>query len=181
MKNLKRLSKFLALALRHRPLDFGLRLDDEGFTDVQAIWQVIHSEFGQHYTWEDLEAVVAGDSDGKKRYEIRDDQIRAMYGHNRTIAIAYPPAVPPEYLYHGTYQAAVGAIQQAGLLPRQRQYVHLTTNTARALKVAQRHSNEIVLLTIRALQAHNSDHVFYHAETEHYLTPLIPPEFIDFP
>jgi putative RNA 2'-phosphotransferase len=181
MKNLEKLSKFLALILRHEPLKYGLELDEQGFTDAQDLWGVIQAELGNRYTWEDLETVVAGDKDGKKRYELRDQRIRAMYGHNRTVSVTYEPATPPAVLYHGTNQQALASIRNEGLQALGRQYVHLTTNTARAEKVAARRSEKIILLTIRASDAHNAGIIFHHAETEHYLARHIPAAYIDFP
>jgi putative RNA 2'-phosphotransferase len=181
MKNLEKLSKFLALVLRHEPLEFGVQLDDEGFTDVDYLWLVIQEKYGDRYTWDDLETVVAGDADGKKRYELRDKRIRAMYGHNRTVNITYEPATPPEILYHGTNKQALAGIRKDGLQALGRQYVHLTTNTARAEKVAARRGEKIILLTIRASEAHQAGIVFHHAETEHYLAKHIPAAYIDIP
>lgn len=181
MKNPERLSKFLALALRHEPEKFGITLDKQGFTDVEHFWTVIQSRFGQRYSWQDLLDVVAGDATGKKRYEIRQSRIRAMYSHNRTVAIDYPPAVPPELLYHGTNEKALADIRQAGLKSLGRQFVHLTTSTQRAENVARRRGEKTVLLTIRALEAHQAGLIFHHPEDEHYLVKAVPPQFIVFP
>lgn len=181
MKNLEKLSKFLALILRHEPQKFGLALDDEGFTDADDVLLAVQIRYGAHYTWEDIETVVAGDKYGKKRYEIRDDKIRAMYGHSihNGTEIQYPPAIPPEYLYHGTSRVILPLIQENGLARQQRQYVHLTTSLDIARRVAQRHSKNTVILRIRAQEASTSGHIFYHPEVEHYLVKAIPPEFIE--
>jgi putative RNA 2'-phosphotransferase len=183
MNNLKTLSKYLALVLRHEPEAAGLRLDEQGFTDVTALWAAVQQRFGaQRYTLADLETVVAGDADGKKRYEIQQGRIRALYGHNRAVPVVYAaPVLPPARLYHGTSRAALPAIQQHGLLALERQFVHLTTRVDRAQRVARRHADSTVLLVIRADEAHAAGCVFYHAETEHYLVAALPPEFIDFP
>lgn len=180
MKHLDKLSKFLALILRHEPQKFGLELDEEGFTDADDVLLTVQTRFGTRYSWADIETVVAGDTHGKKRYELRANQIRAMYGHSlqNGVAIQYPPAIPPEYLYHGTFHAILPLIQEHGLVRQQRQYVHLTTNQAIAHRVAQRHSRDTVLLQISALAAHQAGHPFFHPETEHYLTRAVPPEFI---
>jgi putative RNA 2'-phosphotransferase len=182
MKNLVKLSKFLALALRHEPAKFGLTLDDQGFTDTDGLWNVVQTKFdGTTYDMNDLLAVVAGDQDGKKRYEIQGRRIRAMFGHNASVQVEYPPAVPPELLYHGTNAGALAAIRKEGLKSLGRQYVHLTTNLQRAEKVAQRRGEHIIMLTIRALEAHQAGYVFHHAESEHYLVKALPPALIDFP
>lgn len=180
MADLKRLSKFLAVMLRHNPDQFGLTLDEEGFTDTDLVWAAVKERYGDQFTYDDLLKVVAGDQDGKKRYEIRGRQIRAMYGHSDVRPITYPPAEPPEFLYHGTSDAALDAIRREGLKSLGRQYVHMGTNIERAKRVGQRHDGKTIILNIRALEAHRAGVVFYHAETEHYLATAIPPEFIDF-
>ncbi len=181
MANLTRLSKFLALALRHKPERFGLILDSEGFADLGVVSSLVEKRFQGRYTHADLEAVVAGDRYGKKRYEIRGGRIRALFGHSDVQPIAYPSAVPPEILYHGTTPQAVSSIRKHGLKSQARQYVHLTTNVDHAGRVAKRRTKEIVLLVVRAREAHNTGLVFHHPEAEHYLVLEVPPKFIDFP
>lgn len=176
-----RLSKFLALMLRHEAEKFGLVLDEEGFTDTDMVWAQIQKRYPGQYDYPDLLAVVAGDQDGKKRYEIRDRQIRALFGHSDVRPITYPPAVPPEILYHGTSDQAISGIRAEGLKSQARQYVHLAINTKRATKVAVRHKGQPVILQIRAAEAHAAGIVFYHPEPEHYLADFIPSLYIDFP
>ncbi|MDX2137559.1 MAG: RNA 2'-phosphotransferase, partial [Chloroflexota bacterium] len=162
-KHLTRLSKFLAVLLRHEPQKFGLTLDSEGYADTDAVWAQIVRRYGNQYTHADLLRVVEGDSSGKKRYEIVGRKIRALYGHS-SVEVSYAPAVPPELLYHGTVQAAMDSIRQHGLMAQARQFVHLTTSEERARTVAGRHAGDTVLLTIRAGDAHRAGIVFYHPE-----------------
>jgi len=177
---LVRLSKFLAVLLRHEPEKFGLTLDEEGFAETELVWEQVNKRFPGRYTYNDLLEVVDGDQDGKKRYEIRGRQIRAMFGHSMPEKIQYPPAIPPEILYHGTTSAALPSIHAEGLKSLSRQYVHLTTNRQRAERVGQRHKGKTVLLLIHAGEAYRAGIVFYHPEPEHYLAEAIPPEFIAF-
>ena len=109
-KDLKRLSKFLAVILRHNPSDFAIELDEHGFAAIEPVWQAILKKYGDTYSYEELETIVEGDETGKKRYEILGDKIRAMYGHSQISEISYPPAIPPETLYHGTNPKALEAI-----------------------------------------------------------------------
>lgn len=179
-KDLTKLSKFLALMLRHNPEEFGLSLDEEGFTALEPVWKAIRAKYGNRYDENDLLRIVEGDERGKKRYEIYQGQIRAMYGHSEP-EVSYPPAEPPEFLYHGTNPKAVAAIRKEGLTSQARQYVHMTTNLSNAVVVAKRRTGNPLILTIRAREAHEAGTVFHHAETEHYLAREIPPAFINFP
>lgn len=184
MADLEKLSKFLAYVLRHSPEEANLTLDDQGFTPVDDLWAAVQKRFGSRYTWADLLAIVEGDKTGKKRYEIDGRQIRALYGHNVAITeITYEPAVPPEFLFHGTNEKALKLIKVEGLKSLGRQYVHCTTSLERAMIVAGRRtsSDKIVMLQILATEAHAAGIVFYHPEPEHYLAKEIPAAYIRFP
>jgi putative RNA 2'-phosphotransferase len=181
MNDLIRLSKFLAVLLRHQPEKFGLTLDEEGFADTDLVWEQVNKRFPGRYTYTDLLRVVEGDQDRKKRYEIRGRHIRAMFGHSTPEKIVYPPAIPPEILYHGTASEALASIRADGLKSLSRQYVHLTSNKQRAETVGRRHKGKTVMLIIRAAEAHRAGTVFYHPEPEHFLAEAVHPEFIEFP
>ena len=182
MADLEKLSKFLAYVLRHNPQEVDLTLDEQGFTPIDDLWAAVQKRFGNRYTWPDLLAVVEGDKTGKKRYEIDGRQIRALIGHNVDITeITYEPAVPPDVLFHGTNEKALKLIKVEGLKSLGRQYVHCTTSVQRAMTVAQRRSDEIVMLEILASEAHTAGIEFYHPEPEHYLVKELPAAYIRFP
>jgi len=180
MANLTKLSRFLSLMLRHRADDFGLTLDSEGFTDIDAVWAQVEKRFGKGFTQADLDTLLTENEAGKQRFEQRGEQIRALYGHSKVTEIEYEPAEPPEFLYHGTVDKALSAIRKQGLTGQKRQYVHLSTNTERATDVAGRRG-EPILLRIKAKIAHDAGIVFYHPEPKHYLVKTLAPEYIEFP
>lgn len=180
MVDLRKLSKFLSLILRHRAGDFGLTLDDEGFVDTDAVWALVQKRYPDKYQYGDLLSLMESGTDGKRRFEIKGRKIRARYGHTAVQTVTYPPVTPPEYLYHGTTPDALDAIRREGLQPQQRQFVHLSLEPDWAHMVGKRHAGQPVVLRIRALEAHAAGHIFHHPEPKHYLTMTIPPEFIDF-
>ena len=77
MTNLTRLSKFLAVVLRHDATKFGVELDAEGFTDVDVVWKIVQNRYPGQFDYCDLLQVVEGDQHGKKRYEIRDGRAKS--------------------------------------------------------------------------------------------------------
>ncbi|MCU0497870.1 MAG: RNA 2'-phosphotransferase [Anaerolineae bacterium] len=178
MPDLKRLSKFLALMLRHEADQFGLVLDEHGFTDLERVWAHVEQRYGRTYQRQDLTDLLTSEA-GRQRYQLQGDRIRALYGHSQVTPIEYERAIPPAILYHGTTPQAAESIRQQGLRAQQRQYVHLSTSIDRAIDVAGRHGNP-VLLVIRALEAHHAGIAFYHPEDQHYLVESLPPEYIDF-
>ena len=91
MANLTKLSKFLSLMLRHRAEDFGLTLDEQGFTNIDAVWEQIEKRYDTRYTRADLDELLKTTEVGKQRFERKGDQIRALYGHSRVTEIQYEP------------------------------------------------------------------------------------------
>ncbi|MGC9400771.1 MAG: RNA 2'-phosphotransferase [Anaerolineae bacterium] len=174
-KHLK-LSKFLSLLLRHRPARFPIPLDDEGYADLSEIMTILKGL--PNFRWAtraDVEAVV--ESPDRRRFEIHDDRIRALYGHT-AFRPTYDAVEPPALLYHGTAPAALKAIRREGLRPMQRQYVHLATTRKTARSIALRHTHEPVILVVDAARAHTDGVAFYHPTEEIYLCEHVPAEYI---
>ena len=176
--NLTKLSKFLALVLRHKAANFSLELDGDGYADIEAMWALIENRFGDAYLIDDLLTVVEGDKRGKKRYELVNGKIRALFGHSTVERIAYPSVEPPQQLFHGTTSDAVDTILQTGLEARSRQYVHLTSDYGMAQTVARRHSEHIVILVILAQEAYEAGVIFHNPAPNIYLAQAIPAQFI---
>ena len=88
--------------LRHRPDAIGIELDEEGFTDAKVLVEKM-AERHPGFAMEDLESVVRDDD--KRRYTLRDGQIRANQGHSIEGIAAFEttPKTPPDTLYHGTW------------------------------------------------------------------------------
>ena len=181
MVNRIRLSKFLSVILRHRAQDFGLVLDTQGFADFDALREIVRQRSTDQYSEEDWQAVLSGQTDGKKRFEVMGGRIRALYGHSKVTPIEYQSVEPPKTLYHGTNSRALKSIRRQGLQPMKRQYVHLSTTIERAVKVGSRRTDQVILLKIRSADAHGSGISFYNPEPEHFLAKTIPLDFIDFP
>jgi len=125
--------------------------------------------------------VLDGQTDGKKRFEVTGERIRALYGHSKVRPIEYPPVEPPPILYHGTHPQALKPIRSQGLQSMKRQYVHLSKTIDRAIKVGSRRTEQVILLKIRASDAYHSGISFYNPEPEHFLAKNIPVDFIEFP
>jgi putative RNA 2'-phosphotransferase len=178
MPDLKRLSKLLAVILRHEPEKFGIVLDEQGFAPTQTVWQAIQKHYKNSVTYDDFLAVVEAKHASKKRYEIQGDSVRAMYGHSTETPIVYEAMTPPEILYHGTTSLALESILKSGIQSQARQYVHLTDDVALAEEVGTRHKGQFVLLVVHALQAHTNGVEFYYPQPRHYLAKFVPKEFI---
>ena len=182
-RRLIKLSKFMALILRHQPERFALALDDEGWASLAEVMEILHGL--PNFRWAtraDVMAVVeAGTGDDKRRFQVAGDRIRARYGHSLSQAIRYEPCMPPSRLYHGTAPEALEAIRRDGLKPMERQYVHLSPDQGTAVRVGSRHASCPIILTVRAAEAYAVGIAFYQADEAVYLAGRIPVEYVEFP
>jgi len=130
-------SKRLAYVLRHAPESVGLKLDSEGFVGVDELLTALRRS-GAALEPDELEEIVRLDSKG--RYQLLDGRIRAVQGHSTTqVDRTFPERVPPPQLFHGTASTARNVIEQQGLKPMSRHYVHLSGDLETAKVVGRRH------------------------------------------
>jgi putative RNA 2'-phosphotransferase len=176
--DLTTISRTLALALRHEPWQYELELDAEGWTPVDALLAALRDEKAQ---WHDLTAEDFADvirTSAKRRYEMADGRIRALYGHSVPGKLARTAATPPERLYHGTSPKALERIQKLGLKPMSRQYVHLSNNRADAVEVGRRKHPQPVILLVDAAQAATAGVPFYVGNEKVWLADHVPARFL---
>ena len=180
-RRLVKLSKFLALILRHQPERFALALDEEGWARLPEVMEILRGL--PNFRWatraDVMRVVEEGAGDGKRRFQVEGKRIRARYGHSIEQSIVYEPCTPPAPLYHGTSLGALESIRREGLKPMGRQYVHLSPDIKTAILVGARHDEQPILLTVRAAEAHAAGVEFYRADEAVYLARYIPPEFLD--
>jgi len=158
-------SKTMSYALRHRPEEFGLVLDKEGWVDIKTFCDALAScKNPIRLTEADIARIIAGSE--KKRFEISNGKIRATYGHSVESRIEFTPSVPPSVLYHGTSNKALDSIRKNGLLPMNRQYVHLSSDVATARKVGERHDRNPAILVIDAAKMHADGMKFFHSAND---------------
>ena len=178
---MKRLSRFLALVLRHQPERFALDLDGEGWASLSEVMEIVRGL--PNFRWatraDVMRAVEEGSGDGKRRFEIERDRIRVRYGHSFDQPITYEPSAPPPVLYNGTSPEALEAIRREGLLPMQRQYVHLSPDRETTILVGIRHDRSPAVLKVRAAEAHAAGIAFYQADEAVYLAKHVPREFVE--
>jgi putative RNA 2'-phosphotransferase len=171
-----RLSKWLALVLRHQPAGAGLVLDPAGWADVDQLLAGSVAA-GVHLGREELVEVVAAND--KRRYELDPSgrRIRARQGHSAAVGVdlGLTPVEPPVLLYHGTVERSVGAIVADGLWPMGRQYVHLSPDVATARVVGGRRGRPVVL-EVRASAMAVDGHVFYQSANGVWLVDHVPPD-----
>ena len=75
----ERLSRFLTFLLRHKPKDYPLAIDGEGFAPWQDVVDWCRQRF-YDVSEEQIRSLIDGAE--KKRFEIRGEKVRATYGHS---------------------------------------------------------------------------------------------------
>jgi len=169
------ISKTLSHALRHSPDAYDLTLDSQGWCSLSDLVFALNSR-GLNVDESIIEKMI--ESSIKKRHEILNGKIRALYGHSVENKIVKNAAEPPEYLFHGTVQSRLGSIMEKGLLPMNRQYVHLSSDEKTAEIVGRRRKGILVILKIRAKDASLSGIKFYSEENGVWLSNEISSKYI---
>ena len=176
----KEISRYLSFILRHKPEEINLELNSEGWGDISELIEKSQPINNTKLTLEIIKAIVKNSD--KKRFQISDDglSIRAIQGHsNVNIQRKFTEKTPPEFLYHGTAARFLESIKKHGLVPKDRQYVHLTEDKKTAVSVGTRYGEPQVLI-INALQMNDKGFQFYETENNVWLVKKVPTEFISF-
>lgn len=170
----RRASKFLSLILRHDPSAGGVDLDSHGWVSIDALLRGMATA-GTSLTRRELERIV--EDDAKSRYSIDGDRIRANQGHSLPVDLGLQPETPPAVLFHGTASRFLQSILEGGLLPGQRQHVHLSADRDTAVAVGQRHGKPVVL-TIDTTSMRTDGHTFLRSDNGVWLTASVPAAYL---
>jgi len=174
-----RLSRMLALILRHKPETAGIELDERGAIDIDELADALAEMAGWEFIGRDhiLDMV---ETVGRRRFaiDVEANTIRARYGHSLKRLVKYDPAEPPERLYHGSEYDVAEEILVDGLQPKGRQYVHLSVSERVAFDVGQRRTDDPEILVIDAKAAHEDGIPFYPASEEIWLAAEVPAKYI---
>ncbi len=171
------LSREISYALRHAPWEYELEMDEEGWVPVEQLLDALHrTEKWSNISEKDLKDMI--ERSEKKRHELADGKIRAFYGHSIPQKILKVEKTPPNVLYHGTARRFWDSINEKGLLPRSRQYVHLSQDIETAENVGKRHDDKPVVLVIDSKRAWDDGIKFYIGNEKVWLADAIPSKYI---
>lgn len=173
---IKRISKLMSLILRHQPDVIGVKLDANGWLDVDQLIQGINRK-GIPFDFEQLQLVV--DQNDKKRFAFNENKtrIRANQGHSVKVDVELKATTPPDILFHGTVDRFLDSIMEKGLIPKSRLHVHLSADLETAQRVGSRRGKPIIL-KIDTKSMLEKGHVFYRSENGVWLTDQVPVNFI---
>jgi len=171
--SIKKISKFLSLLLRHKPQTIGLKLDANGWADID---ELIEKSKNIKLDRALIDEVVA--QNDKQRFIIKKNRIRANQGHSIDVDLEFKAIEPPSVLYHGTATRFLDSIMKIGLTKQKRQQVHLSKEIETAIAVGKRHG-KVALLKIDAQKMFEKGYEFYLSENGVWLTDSVPLEYID--
>jgi putative RNA 2'-phosphotransferase len=177
-KDLDGVSRAVSHALRHEPWLYELELDDLGWAPVETLLGALRSERAEWSSLNEADLTEMINRSEKKRHEMRDGRIRALYGHSTPQRLLKESAEPPAILYHGTSPCSAELINSDGLIPMSRQYVHLSVDEATAAQVGRRKANAPIILQVDAARAHADGITFYRGNELVWLADFVPPRFI---
>lgn len=169
------IGKYIALILRHKPEVIGITLDEHGWANVDDLVEGIRKEYD--FDKEKLEEIVA--EDNKQRYSFNEDKtlIRANQGHSIPVDVELEQKIPPDVLYHGTAVKYEASIDDAGLLPKSRLYVHLSVDIDTATTVGKRHGKPVIYKVL-VHDMYNAGYQFFLSANGVWLTKCVPKEYL---
>lgn len=171
--NLKtRVSRYMSYLLRHNPGN--LKMDWYGFVDIDQLIDKLKEHFKVNKKFL-LEIVEKSE---RKRFEIVDNKIRALYGHSIPVKLEFEEDKAVKVLYHGTTPEAATKILKTGLKSMKRRWVHLSPTIAIAKEVGLRRTKKPVVLEINAEAARKDGTKFYKATDKVYLCKNVARKYI---
>lgn len=177
MDRLTEKSKFMSYLLRHKPEDGNIELDVQGYTDVLSLLKALD------ITPSELDEIVDTDSKGRYSYNEDHTRIRANQGHSVDyVHIDFKEYEGNEPVYHGTSSKYSESILRDGLIPKSRQYVHLSKDVETASNVGLRHTNKgecLVIYKINVELMKADGYKFYESDNGVVLTEKVPFKYMN--
>ena len=172
---LERLSKLLTAALRHKPADFGLTLQDDGSADLEDV--ASKRAFRKYGASPRVLAAVSAEL-SKKRFvfklEGRQVRIAASHGHSRGVLRNYKlfqeltVENAPKLAYHATQFRKWAGISSTGLQRMDREHVHMALQADQESGLRQ---SQDLLIVVAAQEMVASGIKLLRSATDVLLTP----------
>ncbi|MBN1932514.1 MAG: RNA 2'-phosphotransferase [Desulfobacterales bacterium] len=169
----KQLSKFINYILGHRPDEFGLIPDPNGFVKIKELLKALCEEDGWRYVRRShLNEILVTLPDSP--IEIKDNFIRAKVRDKLTGLI--PAKELPKLLYTGLRNKAYPFVLENGIRSSANQQVVLSSKRDMAERIGKRIDSKPVMLTVQVQKSLTAGVVFYQSGDLLYAADFIPAE-----
>ena len=177
-RELDHLGRVMTGVLRHFPEKYGLTLDSHGWIELPKLVQAISGRHRSYHWLRPHHLVAIAESDPKGRYEVRDDRVRATYGHTLEIDLDLPTENIPTELFFPVTPEEATIVLEVGLKPTDRKKVHLSKTAADARAAGAVRTPEPVILEINAAAAKTDGLVIMQAGKTVFLVDQVPAQYL---
>ena len=172
------LARLMIYILGHKPDEFGLVPDTEGFVTYKEFLWAVHEEPGWGYVRKGhINEVLLGKD--RDLFQPEEDRIRAVDRRWR-LDLENPSQSPPKILFVAVRRRAHPVVMEKGLTTAAGRYLVFSPDREMALRIGQRRDQKPVLLEIMAASAQEAGISFYPFGNL-YLTDQVPARFINGP
>ena len=177
-RELDHLGRVMTGVLRHFPEKYGLTIDEHGWISLPALVKAVSSQHRGYHWLRAHHLVAIAQSDPKGRYEVRDDRIRATYGHTVEVALDLPTENIPDELFFPVTADEASIVLEVGLKPTDRRKVHLSRTAEDARAAGAVRTPEPVILSIDTKGARSEGIVIMQAGKTVFLADHVPPAYL---
>jgi len=167
-----KVSKYMSYLLRHNPEN--LKTDRHGFVSLKELLEKTRERF--HISDKFIIDIV--ERSERKRFEIVQSKIRALYGHTIPVELELEEDRIAKVLYHGTTADAASKILKTGLKAMKRRRVHLSPTIDIAIRIGLRRTKQPVVLEIDTEAVRKDGARIYRATDTVYLCSYVRPQHI---
>jgi putative RNA 2'-phosphotransferase len=177
-RELDHLGRILTGILRHFPDRYQLPIDPQGWVSLPQIVRAISQKHPAYHWLRPQHLVAIAETDAKGRYEVRDDRVRATYGHTVDVDLDLPTENIPDQLYYPVTEEEAGIVLEVGLKPSDRKKVHLSKTAEDARAAGAVRTPEPIILEVDAKRAREEGIVIMRAGKTVYLVNQVPAEYL---
>ena len=175
-KQLESLARMLTYILCHRPDEFGLVLNQDGFVPVKQLLSVLAAEpswgFVRRHHLEQLVGLLSPPA-----FEIAAEQIRAVSPEPARLR-RDPGEMPPPLLYIAIPPKAHARVWEEGLRPPQDRELLLATTKDAAVKLGRRRAPHPIVVIVQAQAASRRGIDLTGYGEGLYLAPALPRDLL---
>ena len=169
-RSLKQLSKFISYILGHKPAEFGLVPDRDGFIKIKEFLKAVREEEGLKYIrGSDIDEILI--TIFNPPIEIKDNYIRAK--HRDNLPGHDPAQTLPKLLYTCVRRKAYPFVLDKGIFPMGFSHVILSSKPEMAERIGKRKDRMPVLLTVQTRKSLEKGTLFYEAGDTLFLAESI--------